>query len=230
MIDAGSNSRLNVYEECPHQAFLRFVKKIDLSATSATNRGGDVHKQIENYIKGKTDHLYLKLHEQHRFAVTNFRRQYREFPAAFHLEQRWGFDASMRNTEWKTAWWRVILDLVQLQGEMAWICDWKTGQIYWAKHYDQGMQQICAVFDMFPGVTTSYMWFSYLDLGKDSAPLIVSREEADEYRNKIIGRNLTMTLDKKLDPKPGWHCGRCKYYNHCEWGWETDRDRTIPEP
>ena len=63
MINQWSYSRLSCYEKCPKQAEFKFIKKIKEPGSPAMDRGKDMHKLCEEYIRGRFDELPKELKE-----------------------------------------------------------------------------------------------------------------------------------------------------------------------
>lgn len=77
MIGQWSYSRLSCYEKCPKQAEFKFIKKFKEPGSPAMDRGKDMHKLCEEYIRGRFDELpkelkefeeaFVKLRELHEY-------------------------------------------------------------------------------------------------------------------------------------------------------------------
>ena len=227
MIKAGSNSRLGTYELCPHKARLKFVDKIEEPMGPAVERGSNIHKEIEDFITGKIETLTCELHENAIKFIKESAATFKANPDKYHLEQQWGFDANLNSTDWKTAWYRAILDMIYMsEPDFAYVTDWKTGGVYFAKHRDQMIQQAIAAFAMFSELATIDVRFVYVDKGITSVPLVLTRDKCEPHKQRLINRNITMTYDDKLLPNPGYHCRQCYFGKQgiCEYRHETARD------
>ena len=61
MIPQWSYSRLTCFEKCPKQAEFKFVKKIKEPGSAAMDRGKEVHKLCEDYIRGNYEEVPAQL-------------------------------------------------------------------------------------------------------------------------------------------------------------------------
>ena len=61
MIPQWSYSRLTCFEKCPKQAEFKFVKKIKEPGSAAMDRGKEVHKLCEDYIRGNNEEVPAQL-------------------------------------------------------------------------------------------------------------------------------------------------------------------------
>ena len=61
MIHQWSYSRLSCFEKCPKQAEFKFVKRIKEPGSPAMDRGKDMHKLCEEYIRGHFDEIPKEL-------------------------------------------------------------------------------------------------------------------------------------------------------------------------
>ena len=92
-----SYSRLKTFEDCPKKAEYAFIQRIKEPGNKAMDRGKDIHKMCEEYIRGHYDEIP---------------KQLSDFEEAFDLlkdlhlkghvlcEGDWAFD-----TEWKPTGW-----------------------------------------------------------------------------------------------------------------------------
>ena len=63
MIPQWSYSRLSCFEKCPKQAEFKFIKKIKEPGSPAMDRGKDIHKMCEDYIRGQLEEIPAQLQD-----------------------------------------------------------------------------------------------------------------------------------------------------------------------
>jgi len=144
-----SYSRIKSFEQCPKQFYhMKISKDYQESETEAMRYGTEVHAVAERFIRDgeeipkKYAYLYGPLEALRR-------RQGNKF-----TEMKMGLTAELEPCEFmaKDVWWRGIADLVIIDGNKAWVIDYKTGRS--AKYADKGQLELMAMatFKYFPEV------------------------------------------------------------------------------
>ena len=112
--------------------------------------GNRFHKAAEDYL-GKGIAL-PKEFERFKGALDKIVEMY---PGEIHCELKFALDEDLEPCDFKsrTAWWRGIADLLIIDGERAFVVDYKTGS---DKYADRGQLELMAmaVFKHFPEVTS----------------------------------------------------------------------------
>lgn len=144
-----SYSSISLFKQCPHKYFrLRIAKDIVEPPTEATMYGTEAHAAAEEHMRdgvplsGKFAFMQpalnsLKAKEGEKFC---------EFKMGLTRNlQPCDFDAP-------NMWWHGIADLVILQGDRAWVVDYKTSKS--SKFADKGQLELMALglFARFPQV------------------------------------------------------------------------------
>ena len=144
-----SYSSLDLFKQCPHKYYrLRIKKDVVEPPTEHLTYGLDMHKAAEEFIRdGKS------LPE--RFAFLRETLETLRKRKGQHLcEYKMGLrrDLSACSFYDKEVWWRGIADLITLQGDHAFIVDYKTGKS--SKYATPKQLEILslAVFKHFPEV------------------------------------------------------------------------------
>jgi len=144
-----SFSRIKAFETCPKQFYhVNVLKQFPFQETEAMRYGTEFHKAAEDFIRDGTP-------VPERFA---FARPVLESLAAKPgdklCEQKLGLTAELEPCEFfaKDVWFRGIVDLLIIDGEDAWIVDYKTGKS--ARYAEKGQLELMAlsVFRHFPQV------------------------------------------------------------------------------
>ena len=127
-IPAWSYSSLKLFETCPrkYQAE-RVTKEVPYQETEATIYGTELHKAAEDFIRDGTP-------VPERFAfVRPYLDKLAAYPGIKHCEMKLG----VKKTNGRLVacdffdpevWFRGVADLVILNGDRAWITDYKTGK------------------------------------------------------------------------------------------------------
>ena len=143
-----SFSSLKEYINCPKQyQEVKVLKNYQKEMTQQILYGNQVHKALENYIKDGEP-----LAENYkRFAP--LMDSLKEIPGEFHPELRMALNFDKKACKWgaEDCWVRGIVDFLVVDGEDAFIVDYKTGS---NKYADPKQLKLMAlmVFEHFPEV------------------------------------------------------------------------------
>ena len=144
-----SYSSINLFKQCPHKYYrLRVVKDIVEPPAEHLNYGLEVHKAAEDYIGKGTPipekYIFIKEHLDKLNLIKGEKLCEYRMGLTSNLEPCGFFD--------KDVWWRGVADLIILNGDKAYIIDYKTGKS--AKYADTKQLELlsCAVFKHFPEV------------------------------------------------------------------------------
>ena len=146
---AWSYSSLDLFKQCPHKYFRLKVKK-DVKEPYSPHLiyGNELHKAAEHFVRDNTP-----LPEKFAFAKEAL-EVLREREGQHLCEYRMGLTRDLEPCGFSDAavWWRGIADLLTLQGDLAYIVDYKTGAS--SKYADTKQLEILAlaVFKHFPYV------------------------------------------------------------------------------
>lgn len=155
-----SFSSLQVYENCPYQWHLKYIKKIPEPKAPAMERGSQIHEAIEHYLTGQREDLIeTKFDDAIKFLKT---------VENLGVEEEWGYNEHWDIAPWKEAWLRMKLDAFYDKDEVVTIIDFKTGKSAYnqIKHTQQGQLYAIGTAKWFPNATTFDVKFWYLDEGK----------------------------------------------------------------
>lgn len=179
-IKAGSYSRLQIFESCPHRAKLQYIDRIKEPERPPlpngkeypNDRGSRVHDYAEFFVRGLEGFEDL-IPELMNFEaeLLHIRNLFRAHPERFVMEDMWLF-----NNTWTPLpadapiddiWMRIKLDLLLFSPckSHATVVDYKTGKRYGneVKHADQTRLYALAAFLRYPDLeeVTTELW--YLD-------------------------------------------------------------------
>lgn len=145
-----SYSSLSLFKQCPHRYYrLKVVKDIkeDMGGEHLAY-GNAVHKAAENYIANGTpipdEYSFL---QEHLDTLKNI-------PGDKYCEERFGLTYDLKPCTFfaKDVWWRGIADLLIINGDKAYIVDYKTGKKSQFAETDQLELLALAVFKHYPQV------------------------------------------------------------------------------
>ena len=144
-----SYSSINLFKQCPHKYYrLRVVKDIVEPPAEHLNYGLEVHKAAEDYIGKGTPipekYIFIKEHLDKLNSIKGEKLCEYKMGLTSNLEPCGFFD--------KEVWWRGVADLIIINGDKAYIIDYKTGKS--AKYADTKQLELlsCALFKHFPEV------------------------------------------------------------------------------
>jgi len=144
-----SYSSINLFKQCPHKYYrLRVVKDIVEPPAEHLNYGLEVHKAAEDYIgKGvpiPEKYIFIKEHLDKLNLIKGTKLCEYKMGLTSNLEPCGFFD--------KDVWWRGVADLIIINGDKAYMIDYKTGKS--AKYADTKQLELlsCALFKHFPEV------------------------------------------------------------------------------
>jgi len=121
-----SFSALNDFATCPRQyAAKRFYCTVVDDTNEANIWGDRAHKALESRLKTSLP-LAPEFAEYERYCAAIDRA-----PGLLKTELQIAFDKDLKPVSWFSpqAWGRGILDVLLVNGDTAWIWDWKTGKV-----------------------------------------------------------------------------------------------------
>ena len=203
-----SFSRIKSFEQCPKQFYhMKVAKDYHESETEAMRYGTEAHLVAEEYIRdGKP--VPSKFSYMNEVLEALNRRRGNKL-----TEIKMGLDVNLEPCEFKAknVWWRGIADLVILDGEKAWVVDYKTSKS--ANYADKGQLELMAMatFKHFPNVTKVYAGLFFV-IAKKVVKEVYKKEDSDSLWAKWFlkyGRMKTGYKENIWNARPS---GLCKRY------------------
>ena len=144
-----SYSSLSLFKQCPHKYYrLRIKKDIVEPATEHLSYGLEVHKAAEEFIRDNK-----AIPEKYAF-IREPLELLRSINGKHLCEYRMGLTRALEPCEFfdKDVWWRGVADLLIINGDKAYVVDYKTGKS--AKYADTKQLELLslALFKHFPEV------------------------------------------------------------------------------
>lgn len=233
-----SFSRYGDYKRCPLAAKLKHLDKVAEPGNDAMERGNEIHRIAELFIKGATlkdigggDPLRKpdpKRKDDRGGALHRFRTEFKALragyaraPQGMTVETTWAFTKAWGLTKWND--WdgcavRIKVDLGVTGDGVMRITDWKTGKFREEQKEDYLEQlELYALGAMLlrPDVLEVRPRLAYLDLGlcyplRDS-DLVYRRADLPRLKATWDKRTRAMLLDRHFAPRPNDKCRWCWY-------------------
>lgn len=211
-----SYSSLTAFETCPRRFKLtRITKDIVEPQTEATIHGNEVHKALENHLKGTT---YLPDKYKEYLPLAD---RVKATPGKRLVEFKFALTQAFKPTEFfaKDAWCRGVIDVGVLNAKTAVILDWKTGKP--RDDHDQLKLFAATTFACNPyldKVSTGYVWLAYNKLDSKA----FNKEDVAGIWQEFLPRVTRLTKAAEKDnfpPKPSGLCTKwCPVTNDmCEF-------------
>lgn len=195
---------------------LKHIDRIKPPGSAAMDRGSDIHKEGENYLKaakpGKVPESYTYFSDQMKELHTLKPRV--ELQLGFTVDWKPATATPRDPTGWfaKDTWLRIVCDVdVRYDDHTADIIDFKTG-----RKYDTNEEQVelfsCAPFMEDPLMThvTTRLW--YLDQPEDNEVIReYSRKDYELIKKDWTKRVRPMFNDRRFAPKPNQKCRWCHF-------------------
>lgn len=203
-----SFSAIKLYEQCPHRFYQdKVLKRFPYVQGPAANRGEQIHKAFEDFIKSDTPLPEIAI--PFRQWVETFKAQ----EGVKHCEYKMAMSWSVKPTDYfrgRNIWIRGQFDLMVEQGSHAVIIDYKTGK---SKYADISQIELMALmaFLHFPEINTIKGALVFVDESK-VVKGDYSRDKMDEYIDRWRKRSMPIVQSlttRKFLMKPSGLCGFC---------------------
>jgi hypothetical protein len=163
-----SHSRLKDFKNCPRAFYEKQVaKSVVEEKGEATIWGEVVHKHFEDRLRdGVVLPSELTMHEPAMLWIE-------QLPGDLYVEQRIAFDTCGQPCDyWSNhVWFRGVIDVMKVDGNVAWLRDWKTGKTH--NDFDQLKLFALHTFAAFPTVQVvkvEYYWTQTMSRSSHAYP------------------------------------------------------------
>jgi hypothetical protein len=211
-------SRISDYRQCPGKFRMKYITKEpnfqlkDEDKGPHLVRGGNVHKQLDNYVVHKL---------QGETIVTTLPEVVKTTPLIDQLmanytvnpEKQIAIDENFKEVSWyaKDAYFRVIYDLVGFGNDLL-LIDWKTGKFadYGGSMEELGQLHFSALVGMalWPEYEKCNCVYVYVDHGK-TIPVKFDRDDLEPMKEKLIVEHAKINADEEFFPRKNRYCGWC---------------------
>lgn len=217
---AWSFSRLNDYNTCPAKFKFKHLMKLPEPGNAAMNRGSEIHKLAESYLKGDIAKLPPEL-VLFKAEFQALRKLYKSKKLPMVVEDAWAFTKEWDQTQWNDwvkCFVRIKLDCAHFieEGAVLVVTDWKTGKFREEQNADY-MQQLelyaLAAMLVYPNLQCVRPRLGYIDAGEwfPKTPIEYTRDRIPELKKLWEGRVKPLFNDKRWAPKPNRFCQQCHY-------------------
>jgi RecB family exonuclease len=204
-----SFSRIKAFETCPKQFYhVNVLKQFPFEETEAMRYGTEFHKAAEDFIRDGTP-----VPERFAFAQPALDALAAR-PGEKLCEQKLGLTEELEPCGFfdKNVWFRGIVDLAIIDGDTAWIVDYKTGKS--SRYAEKGQLELMALamFRHFPAVKKIRAGLLFV-IANDFVKAAYPRKEQRDLWQKWLGEYARMeaAFDSGVwNPKPSGLCKR-----HC---------------
>jgi hypothetical protein len=204
-----SYSKLKAFETCPKQFYhAQVLKQFPFEETEAMRYGTEFHKAAEDFVRDGTP-----IPGKFSFATKTLEKL-KAKPGEKLCERKMGLTENLEPCDFfsKDVWFRGIADLVILDGDLAWVVDYKTGKS--SKYADKGQLELMAlaIFAHFPQVKRIKAGLMFV-IAKDLVKGSYTDFDKDELWRKWLAKHGAMKKAFEVEvwnPRPSGLCRR-----HC---------------
>jgi hypothetical protein len=212
---AHSFSALDMYEKCPQRYFRqRIVKDVRDLGSKASADGQRDHKSLELRLD---DGRELP---EHLSKVEPLCAKLESAPGELLVEQQLALNEDLKPVDWfdKDAWFRVMVDVLMINGDTAIVLDWKTGKR--KIDYFQMESTAANLFMHYPEIQTiktSLIWLKTMA----SDPEIYTKKEHFHSSWESIYQRVSL-IEKSAESgdwpaKPSGLCNYCPAQTSCKY-------------
>lgn len=218
-----SFSRYSDYKQCPLKAKLKHLDKIEEPPSDAMQRGADIGRMAELFIKGTLKKLPVEL-KKFKAKFEELRKMYARDPRSMTVEDTWAFTGTWgpsRWDDWANCVVRVKVDAGYPTGKKTMtVIDWKTGK-FRAEQKEDYLEQLelyaLAALLRNQALEEVRTFLCYLDAGVthpepgSDDERVYTRADLPELKRTWDRRTRSMLLDRSFVPRPNDRCVWCHY-------------------
>lgn len=199
-----SLTKITTHEKCALKYKFRYILNLPETKGPAAQRGVDLHKNIEDYIR---EEIPLPAELSHYQSWLLSMRGDTSFP-----EHKIAVDEHWKVCGWEDphAYMRSVIDLKYVYTPQSVVnYDWKSGKIY-DDHVDQKTLYAAVVSAEHPEALEIRSIHVYVDLGKNTEQ-VYHRDQIPTMQQRWDQRIESVAEDSEYIPSPGYHCVWCGY-------------------
>lgn len=212
-----SYSRYSDWRQCPLKCKLKHVDKLKEPPNAAMDRGNQIHKDAESFIKGTLAKLPPELMLfKAEFAM--LKKLYKKKSQPMVVEDNWAFTKDWTETQWNDwthCWVRIKLDCAHYTGDgVMVVTDWKSGKPNDYKKVEY-MEQLelyaLSALLLHPHLTEVQVRIGWTDVGQmyPEQPAVYKQSDVKGLMKTWNARVKPMMADVKFVPKPNAMCRYC---------------------
>lgn len=214
-----SYSRYSDWRQCPLKAKLKHIDKLKEPGNAAMERGNQIHKDAEAFIKGTLPKLPPELVLfKDEFAM--LKKLYKKKSLPMIVEDNWAFKNDWTETQWNDwvgCWVRIKLDCAHYlsEGYMV-VTDWKSGKPndYKTLEYMEQLELYAlSALLLHEHIEHVQVRIGWTDVGQmyPAEPLVYTRADMPKLLKSWNARVKPMMADTKFVPKPNSMCKWCYF-------------------
>ena len=198
-----SYTMLSTFEECPRKFHSRYILKEKEPPSPALEKGREIHKQCEDYLRGGDVAPFL--------AVASVRNSAKGKKLA--VEQKMGLNGQMEPVGFfeDNVWGRGAADVIILDDAKAFMVDWKTGKVR-EKEDQLAILSHAFVFPHYPRIQEITACNIFLEHGKTGAIRKYTRDQSAAFWQQFLPRIERMEKaveSNSFSMMPGPLCSWC---------------------
>lgn len=210
-ITAWSYSRYNDYQLCPFKAKCKYVLKIKEPGSQAMDRGSEIHKKAEDYLKGVAKKLPTEL----KSLEVEYKALKKTKP---EVEMEVAFTNAWQKTDWfnwQNAWCRVKIDALTppiVENPVVFVKDHKTGKLKEHGEYEEQLELYGLTgLLLYPIAEKAKPSLLFVDHGVEVPGEEYPRKDVEKLKKKWEIRVTPMLKDTRFKPTPGNYCKWCHF-------------------
>lgn len=200
-----SYSKWSMFHKCPSQYEWHYLLKKPRSTSPQLERGIDIHKKAENFVKGDITGFPDEL-KQFKREFVNLRKAYAEGDGFTEADISYNSDYE-HCTGSVTDYFTGYIDYLHFKDLTSLVIDYKTGKSY-PEHEEQGSAYANAIFINEPAIEQVTAEFWYLDYGT-TKDFTWDSDDAEELKKLWDSRAKDLEKTKRFKPTPNKMCGYC---------------------
>lgn len=222
-LKAWSFSTFSQYCQCPAKVKYSKILKLAEPTNPAMERGNQIHKLAEKYIKGEIGARVPVELKAFAAEFKDLRKKFEKISQSMVIEDSWAMTKAWEETawnDWNGCWLRLKLDCAYHADDTTLrIRDWKTGK-FRAEKNEEYVQQ-CELYALVALILHDHIErvipdLVYLDVpctypAAGAEPLVYTRADIPKLKKTWEKRVKAMMSDTLFAPKPNNLCGWCHY-------------------
>lgn len=199
-----SYSSLSTWIQCPQKWKFSYIDDLPWEPSAAMTRGTRMHAMAEDYVNGVINTVPSDIKKIGSLLITL--QSMKATPeAVWLLDKTWAPVSDPKN-----AWIKAIVDVHYVQGDVLYLKDYKSGQMY-DDHRNQLELYGIMGLQVYPDVKRVEYSAVYMDTGYEGMDGGIIRAMLPKMIKKWHDPAEAMFADEVFEPKPGSACRWCPY-------------------
>ena len=212
-----SYSRYSDWRQCPLKAKFKHIDKLKEPGSPAMDRGNQIHKDAEAFIKGTLAKLPPEL-ALFKTEFADLKKMYKKKAQPMVVEDNWAFTKDWEETQWNDwvgCWVRIKLDCAHYVGDgIMVVTDWKSGKpndFKTTEYMEQLELYALSALLLHPHLKQVQVRIGWTDVGQmyPAEPQVYTPADLKGLRKTWDARVKPMMADTTFVPKPNSMCKWC---------------------